>query len=97
MFVAVNKIAAPAERMQAMMEAFEREAPRMKHFKGYLGMELWKGENNTVLAVSRWESKEAMEEYTNHPMFKEHHGGGSTSSGQGDRSSLVSHYEAKVL
>ncbi|GHO44134.1 antibiotic biosynthesis monooxygenase family protein [Ktedonospora formicarum] len=90
MFVVVNKIAVPPERMQAMMEAFEREAPRMKHFKGYLGMELWKAEDNSVLAVSRWESREAVDEYTNHPMFKQHHGDVSSQGG-------ATYYEAKVL
>jgi heme-degrading monooxygenase HmoA len=53
-------------------------------------MELWKAEDNSVLAVSRWESREAVDEYTNHPMFKQHHGDVSSQGG-------ATYYEAKVL
>ncbi|GHO89193.1 antibiotic biosynthesis monooxygenase family protein [Dictyobacter formicarum] len=92
MFIAVNKVTVPAERQEAMMKGFEHAIPGMKQFKGFLGMELWVADDNTVLAVSRWESKEALEEYTNNDLFKQHHGGGqSAAPGQ------VSYYNAKVL
>ncbi len=75
MYVAVNKITAPVEHRQAVIEAFKKAAPEMKQFKGFLGLEMWTAEDNTLQAVSRWESKEAMEEYTNNSLFARHHGG----------------------
>ena len=95
MFIAVNKIAVPAAQQQAMIEAFEKSAPAMKQFKGFLGLELWTAEDNTILAVSRWESKAALEEYTNNPMFKQHHGG--ASSQQMNRSDQVMYYTGKIV
>jgi heme-degrading monooxygenase HmoA len=50
--------------------------------------------DDAILAVSRWESKDAMEEYTNHPMFRQHHGNTSTSEA---KEADVAHYDAKVL
>ncbi|HLI88261.1 MAG TPA: antibiotic biosynthesis monooxygenase family protein [Ktedonobacteraceae bacterium] len=73
MIVAVNKIMAPEAHRQHIIEHFEREAPRMKQFKGFLGMEIWAGEDNTLQVISRWESKEAIEEYTRNPIFQEQH------------------------
>ncbi|HET8911147.1 MAG TPA: antibiotic biosynthesis monooxygenase family protein [Ktedonobacteraceae bacterium] len=92
MFIAVNKIAVPAEHRQAMLEAFEKSAPEMKRFSGFLGMEIWTEQDGTVLSVSRWESEEALKEYTDNPMFGKHHAGPS----RGDHSS-VSYYTGKVL
>jgi heme-degrading monooxygenase HmoA len=93
MFIAVNKIAVPATQQQRMVEGFERHAGDLKQLKGFLGLELWMSDD-ALLAVSRWESKEAMEEYTNHPMFRQHHGNsGDSETKQAD----VAHYNAKVL
>ncbi len=95
MFIAVNKIAAPVAQQQAMIEAFEKSAPAMRQFKGFLGLELWTAEDNTILAVSRWESKAALEEYTNSAMFKQHHGG--ASSQHTNRSDQVMYYTGKII
>ncbi|MFL5625664.1 MAG: antibiotic biosynthesis monooxygenase family protein [Ktedonobacteraceae bacterium] len=95
MFIAVNKITSPAAQQQAMIEAFEKSAPAMKQFKGFLGLELWIAEDNAILAVSRWESKAALEEYTNSVMFKQHHGG--ASSQQMKRPDQVTYYTGKTI
>lgn len=96
MIIAVNKIAVPAAHREHMVSAFEKEAPNMKQFKGFLGLELWNAEDGTLLAVSRWESKEALAEYTNNPLFKAHHPGmGGEQAHQPGGS--VEYYEAKVL
>ncbi len=75
MLIVVNKVAAPAGQQQAVIDGFAKAAPAMKRFKGFLGLEIWTAEDNTILAVSRWESKAALEEYTSNPMFRSHHGG----------------------
>jgi heme-degrading monooxygenase HmoA len=95
MFVAVNEIKAPASQHQRMAEAFERHAPGLKQFPGFLSFELWFSENDTVLAVSRWESREAFEGYANSEMFKSHHGGASRE--QAGSASQVFYYTGKKL
>ncbi|HLZ61361.1 MAG TPA: antibiotic biosynthesis monooxygenase family protein [Ktedonosporobacter sp.] len=96
MFIVVSKIQAPAARKQAVWDGFEKAAPSMKQFRGFLGLELWNAEDDdTVLAVSRWESKEAMEEYLNNDLFKHHHGG--ASSGPQRPSDQQTYYTGKVL
>ncbi|HYL43527.1 MAG TPA: antibiotic biosynthesis monooxygenase family protein [Ktedonobacteraceae bacterium] len=95
MFIAVNRIAAPAAQQQAMIEAFEKSAPAMKQFKGFLGLELWTAEDNTMLAVSRWESKAALEEYTNNALFQQHHGG--AGSQPAHRPDQVTYYTGKII
>jgi heme-degrading monooxygenase HmoA len=83
MHIVVNKVAAPASQQQAVIEGFEKAAPAMKRFKGFLGLEIWIAEDNSILAVSRWESKAALEEYTSNPMFRSHHGGESSQQRSG--------------
>jgi heme-degrading monooxygenase HmoA len=97
MFIAVNKIAVPAAHREQMVAAFEKEAPNMKQFKGFLGLELWNAEDGSLLAVSRWESKEALSEYTSNPLFQAHHGGASNEQARQNPSANVQHYEARVL
>jgi heme-degrading monooxygenase HmoA len=95
MFIAVNKIQAPPAQLQAMLDGFEKAAPGMKQFSGFLGLELWTAEDNTVLAVSRWASKEALDEYVNNSLFRQHHGG--ATGEQMNVSNQVTYYSAKVL
>ena len=97
MFIAVNKIMAPAEHRQAVIEAFEKAAPEMKQFKGFLGLEMWTAEDNTLQAVSKWESKEAMEEYTNNSLFSRHHGGGASSGEPGRGGPVTTYYTASTV
>jgi len=72
MFIAVNKMAMPAPQQERVAQEFERRAGDLKQLKGSLGLEIWRSDD-ALLVVSRWESKEAMEEYVNHPMFRRHH------------------------
>jgi heme-degrading monooxygenase HmoA len=79
-----------------MREAFDRSAPSLKQFAGFVGFELWTSEEeNTVMAVSQWESKEAYEGYINSETFKAHHGG--ASSEQASPHANVSYYIGNKL
>lgn len=95
MYIAVNQIAAPADQARAMIEGFKHAAPGMKRFNGFLGLELWTAEDGTINAVSRWTSKEALDEYLKDDLFQHHHSG--TNSKQMNTSNQVSFYAAEVL
>ena len=84
MFIAVTRIAAPAEALDRMAGAFRKAAPDLKQFNGFLGFELWR-DTQTLQAVSRWESRAAMETYTRSSLFGAHHGGetGAQAHGEG--------------
>jgi heme-degrading monooxygenase HmoA len=84
MFIAVTRIAAPAEALDRMAGAFRKAAPDLKQFKGFLGFELWR-DTQSLQAVSRWESRAAMETYTRSSLFGAHHGGetGAQAHGEG--------------
>lgn len=97
MFIAVNKIQAPAPAQQAMKEGFRKAAPSMKQFKGFLGMELWTADDNTLMAVSRWESKEDMEEYLKNDLFQRHHAGTSTGSASEQAHGGPTYYNAEII
>lgn len=100
MLIVVNKIAdanISDEARQRMVQGFTHAAPGMKQFKGYLGMELWTEEDGSVLAVSRWESKEALKEYTDNPLFRSHHGSVASSGDTESRGSGITYYQANVL
>ena len=84
-FVAVTRIKAPRQAQERMIEGFRRGGPELKRFPGFLGFELWRNED-TLEAVSRWESRAAMEAYRSSPVFGAHHGSGA-SSGSGDGAS----------
>ena len=90
MFIAVTKVKAPQEAIDRMMMGFKHAAPAMKQFSGFHGLELWRGED-TLHAVSRWESREAMEVYSNSDLFRAHHGGGQGPGGQ------VEYFDAEVV
>ena len=93
MFIAVNKIVVPAPQQERIMQEFARRADDLKQLKGSLGLELWSSDD-ALLVVSRWESKEAMEDYVNHPMFKRHH---PTTSDEEMKQADFSFYSAKVV
>jgi heme-degrading monooxygenase HmoA len=78
MFIAVTRIKAPREAQERMVEGFRRGGPELKRFPGFVGFELWRNDN-TLEAVSRWDSRESMEAYRASPMFGAHHGPGSGS------------------
>jgi heme-degrading monooxygenase HmoA len=95
MYIAVNRIAAPEGQAQAMIEGFKHAAPGMKRFSGFLGLELWTAEDGSIDAVSRWSSKEALDEYLKNDLFRQHHSG--ASSEQMNVPNQVSYYSAEVL
>jgi heme-degrading monooxygenase HmoA len=95
MYIAVNRIAAPEGQAQAMIEGFKHAAPGMKRFSGFLGLELWTAEDGSIHAVSRWSSKEALDEYLKNDLFRQHHSGASTE--QVNDPNQVSYYSAEVL
>ena len=95
MYIAVNRIAAPEGQAQAMIEGFKHAAPGMKRFSGFLGLELWTAEDGSIHAVSRWASKEALDEYLKNDLFMQHHSG--ASSQQMNVPNQVSYYSAEVL
>jgi heme-degrading monooxygenase HmoA len=105
MFIAVTRIAAPTEALDRMAGAFRKAAPDLKQFNGFLGFELWR-DAQTLQAVSRWESREAMEAYTRSGLFGAHHGGetGAQAHGEGHAQTQTqgggasaAYYEGEVL
>jgi heme-degrading monooxygenase HmoA len=95
MFIAVTRVKLAREPMERMAEAFRKNAPDMKQFAGFLGLELWMNED-TLEAVSRWESREAMEAYSQSGAFQSHHGRGSGGP-QGPGAGGVEYYTGEVL
>ncbi len=95
MYIAVNRIAAPAGQAQAIIEGFKHAVPGMKRFSGFLGLELWTAEDGNIHAVSRWASKEALDEYLKNDLFRQHHSGASSEQMNGPNQ--VSYYSAEVL
>lgn len=82
---------APEEALERMSAGFRRGAPELKRFPGFVGFELWR--NGDVLeAVSRWESREAMQAYRESPMFGAHHSPG---GGPGEAENVT--FDAEVI
>jgi heme-degrading monooxygenase HmoA len=80
MFIAVTRIKAPSEVQERMVEGFRRGGPELTRFPGFVGFELWRNAD-TLEAVSRWESQQAMEAYRASPLFGGHHGPGTGTGG----------------
>ncbi len=97
MYIAVNKISAPEGRLDAIKDGFRKAGPGMKQFSGFLGLELWTEQDGSLLAVSRWTSKAAMDEYVNNSMFRSHHGGPSSSTEQSASHNETLYYEAEQI
>jgi heme oxygenase (staphylobilin-producing) len=94
-YIAVTTIAAPKPALERMAEAFWKAAPDMKGFPGCVGFELWLNED-TLQAISRWESKESVEAYVKSPLFSGHHPGVSTAADTAT-GGAVTYYEGDVL
>jgi heme-degrading monooxygenase HmoA len=94
MYIVVNTISVPEAQRQAVIEGFKHALPGMKRFNGFLGMEVWTAEDGSMQAISRWNSKEAMEAYLQNDLFKQHHGGIDS-----QRMSIArpAHYSAEIL
>jgi heme-degrading monooxygenase HmoA len=103
MFVAVNRIIAPPQAMDRMVEGFRGNAESLKQFAGFIAFELWRGESH-LEAVSKWDSREAFEAWANSDSFLASHGfargqqggqqGGQQSGQQGG--AAVNYYEVVV-
>jgi heme-degrading monooxygenase HmoA len=78
MFIAVTRIKAPRQAQDRMVEGFRRGGPELKRFAGFIGFELWRNDD-TLEAVSRWQTQQDMEEYRASPLFGGHHGPGTGS------------------
>ena len=101
MFVAVNRITAPQQAMDRMVEGFRRNAESLKQFEGFLALELWRGET-TLEAVSKWASREAFEAWANSDSFLASHGFARGQGGQGGQAgqgggATVAYYEGETL
>ncbi len=72
MLIVVNTVAGPGGN-DKVVEGFKHAIPAMKQFKGFLGLEIWTAQDGSMQAISRWTSKEALDEYVNHPLFQSHH------------------------
>jgi heme-degrading monooxygenase HmoA len=83
MFIAVTRIHAPRAAQDRMVDGFRRAGPELKRVAGFVGFELWRNDD-TLEAVSRWETREAMEPYRASPMFGAHHGPGAGSGASAD-------------
>ena len=96
MFVAVTKISnLPPQARDHMLAAFRKAAPDLKGFAGFLGFELWHNDD-TLEAVSRWESREAMEAYAKSGMFAAHHGP-DTGAPATHGAAVIESYEGEVV
>lgn len=97
MFIAVTRVKLPKAALERMAEGFRKNAPDMKQFPGFLGLELWTNED-TLEAVSRWESREAMEHYSQSQAFQSHHGHSAGGQGPGAQGAgQVEYYTGEVL
>lgn len=102
MFIAVTRIAAPPDALDRMADAFRQATPDLKQFSGFLGFELWR-DADSLQAISRWESRQAMEGYAASGAFAAHHGAqpsgqpGAHSQGQARGGGSVTYYEGEVV
>ena len=92
MYIAVTTISAPKQVLEHIAEGFRKAAPGMQQFPGCKGFELWLSDD-TLQAISRWESKEAVDNYARSPLFKSHHPGAGSGAGGG----AVKYYDGEVL
>ena len=94
MFIVVNTIMAPASSLAVMSYSFRRLAGELRQFDGFLAFELWEGDG-TLLAVSKWLSREAFQEYPKSELFRHHHGG--MSSLQAIQNAQIAFYDGDVI
>ncbi len=96
MFVTVTRVQLPKERLDRMAEAFRQGARDLKQFPGFLGFELWRNDD-TLEAVSRWESREAMEAYSRSDAFRAHHGRGATEGAAHPMPGQIEYFDGEVV
>jgi heme-degrading monooxygenase HmoA len=96
MFIAVNRINAPNEALDRMVEAFRRNAESLKEFEGFIAFELWRGEG-ALEAVSKWESRETFDTWRKSENFLASHAGARGGQGGQGGGAEASFYEAVVV
>jgi heme oxygenase (staphylobilin-producing) len=94
MFIVVNSITAAEPALAIMVEAFRKTAPDLRQFEGFLSFEIWK-EEGTLLAISKWSSREAFMAYPRSEVFQRHHKG--MTAEQAVQSAQIKMYEGDVL
>lgn len=91
MYIAVNRINAPAQALDRMIEAFHQNATSLKAFDGFIAFELWRGDDG-LDAVSKWESRAAFEAWRSSDNFLASHAGA-----RGGGGASVAYYEGEVV
>ncbi|HZF51784.1 MAG TPA: antibiotic biosynthesis monooxygenase family protein [Polyangiaceae bacterium] len=94
MFIVVNTISAAEPALTVMVEAFRKTAPDLRQFEGFLSFEIWR-EEGTLLAVSKWSSREAFMAYPRSDAFQRHHKG--MTADQAGQTAQIKMYEGEVL
>ncbi len=94
MFIVVNTITVAPEGQARMAETFRKHAPDLRQFEGFLGFEVWQAEG-TLLAVSRWTSREAFLQYPQSEVFKQHHRG--MGGAEAMRAAQIAMYEGETF
>lgn len=96
MLVTVTRVQLPKDRLDHLAEVFRNGARDLKQFPGFLGFELWRNET-TLEAVSRWESREAMESYARSDAFRSHHGRGATEGVAPPMMGQVEYFDGEIV
>ena len=94
MFIVVNSISAAEPALTVMIEAFRKTAPDLRQFEGFLAFEVWR-EEGTLLAISKWTSREAFMAYPRSEVFQRHHKG--MTADQAVNAAVIKMYEGEVL
>ncbi len=94
MFIVVNTISAAEPALTVMVEAFRKTAPDLRQFEGFLSFEIWR-EEGTLVAVSKWSSREAFMAYPRSEAFQRHHKG--MTADQAVQTAQIKMYEGEVL
>lgn len=94
MFIVVNTISAAEPALTGMVEAFRKTTPDLRQFEGFLSFEIWR-EEGSLLAVSKWSSREAFMAYPRSDAFQRHHKG--MTADQASQTAQIKTYEGEVL
>jgi heme-degrading monooxygenase HmoA len=100
MYTVVRQLGNPSERgrdPQEVIAGFQRAMESMKQFSGFLGLEIWTAEDGSMQSVSRWSSKEAIDEYLNSNLFNRHHGSSAGAQHHGAETAHVPYYTVQTL
>ena len=90
-WIVTNTLNVPASAADHIVDAFRTSLKDMEALEGFRGLELWRGEDGTILAVTRWASREAFQRYPRSEAFQRHHAG--VAPGPGGMQANVSQYE----